>query len=545
MFICKKTYYDYLNDIEEQNEQDCYSTLKNKVNKKLQHLANMNYEVLKNEFVGVKLKGIKDDVLSSFKICSDEFLKITKLVSSNSDNLQRMFLNAVYSSVFNITLSESIFLTSYEKKGITYGVLRTLVYLRNGQCSVKQFLGWQMEIKDPENAQKIDFDIFEVLGIYKRYIINPEYIDNLIMIHRYTCDVWKNGAKHLYFYTLHNQEHAIDLVKNIVKLVKIFRYLKISSYDYYILFIACYLHDMSMVGIASENDFLLDRDDSEKITTELDIKWNKSKSMGERKKVAVEAYRQVDSFFEKKIRSMHAKDSAEEIRTRSDLNFLEPGVRESVADVVECHMMDVEDIYFIKGEAKNRLISSKFNQILLRLADLLDMSEHRISKPFLNHNIDNMSTESAFHWISHLLTVGYDFSVKYSGDSTNDAVLGSVTETIILSIFVKLSQFSKYETKHCTCCSIMEDSIKGSEFELKMNDKGSACNSEKCNFLCRWFNEKNAYLVSELQALESYLRRVPLVERFSNTKIRIKVIVSNPTNLASEQFEIIKHKIKD
>ena len=73
------------------------------------------------------------------------------------------------------------------------------------------------------------------------------------------------------FYTLHNQEHAVDLIKNIIKIIKIFSYLKITKYDYYLLFIACYLHDISMVRIASENDFLLDKGDSEKLTTLLDV----------------------------------------------------------------------------------------------------------------------------------------------------------------------------------------------------------------------------------------------------------------------------------
>lgn len=45
------------------------------------------------------------------------------------------------------------------------------------------------------------------------------------------------------FNTLHNQEHAVDLVKNIIKIVKVFSYFKISNYDFYALFIACYLHD--------------------------------------------------------------------------------------------------------------------------------------------------------------------------------------------------------------------------------------------------------------------------------------------------------------
>lgn len=35
----------------------------------------------------------------------------------------------------------------------------------------------------------------------------------------------------------------MDLVKNIIKIVKVFSYFEISNYDFYALFIACYLHD--------------------------------------------------------------------------------------------------------------------------------------------------------------------------------------------------------------------------------------------------------------------------------------------------------------
>lgn len=53
-----------------------------------------------------------------------------------------------------------------------------------------------------------------VLEIYHSFVKDPVSIDKLIITHKYTCDVWKNGSKHLYFYTLHNQEHAIVLIQN-------------------------------------------------------------------------------------------------------------------------------------------------------------------------------------------------------------------------------------------------------------------------------------------------------------------------------------------
>lgn len=542
-----KMYQDYLDDIEVRNVPDYYATLNKQTNRKMIHYANLHSKVLKNEFSGVRLKGFKDNVLSSYGICTDAFIDICKIVNMNSNRLQRMFLNAVYSKVFKVNLSEDVVLSSYDKKGITYGELRILVFLRNKNCDIQQFFKWKMEVMSADNLKKVDYNVFEVLGAYKRYVKSPKNIDDLIMIHKYTCDVWKNGAKHLYFYTLHNQEHAVDLVKNIIKIVKSFSYLKITSYDYYILFIACYLHDISMVRIASANDFLLDTGDSGKIVTELDKRWSDSKNTGETKSAIVEAYKAVDRFFEDKIRSKHAIESAEEIRRRNELDFLESSVRESVAEIAESHMMDVKDIYFLKGNAKQKLISYKFDKILLRVADLLDISEHRVSKPILNHNIDNMSSLSAFHWVSHLLTEGYELKSDYikneNGIKTENLSPGSITEKVTLSIFVNLSQFSKTEACGCKCGQINEDTISSDGFEIELLEDNVSCSSTKCNFLCRWFNNKNYYLVEEMQALEAYLSRVPKTERFYNTKIVIKVIVSNPTDISDEQFEILKKRI--
>lgn len=265
------------------------------------------------------------------------------------------------------------------------------------------------------------------------------------------------------------------------------------------------------------------------------------------KKTIIETYKAVDNFFENKIRSKHAKDSAEEIRRRKELEFLDASVRENVAEIAESHMMDTKDIYYLKGDAKSRLISYKFDKILLRLADLLDMSEHRVSKPILNHNIGNMSLESAFHWVSHLLTEGYTLISSYDieGDARMQSNLspGSIRETIVLSVYVNMSQFSKMDSKHCNSGRINEEMLCNNSFVIELLGEGENCSSEKCNFLCRWFNDKNIYLVQEMQALEAYLSRVPLTERFYNTKILIKVVVKNPTDISDEQFEILKKKI--
>lgn len=547
----KRMYYDNLNELKSFLPiSDKYFMITKKIKPKLFRFTNMNNETMKREFSGVILNGLDTkELLKSFNILTERYLNISRIVNNNSDRLKRIFLNAIYSTIFKFCTSDDFCLNFYDKKSISYGEVRILTYLRNENCNIDKFLKWDFDFFSKDNMQNVDYAIFEVIGIFKKYIKLPEQIDDLILVHKYTCDVWKNGAKHLYFYTLHNQEHAVDLIKNIVKLTKIFSYLKITSYDYYLLFISCYLHDISMVRIASQNDFLLDNDEADRITTKLDMDWSKCKNTNETKKVIVNTYKEIDNFFENKIRSTHAFDSAQEIRLRDELNFLENSVRENVSEISEGHMLDVRDIYYLKGEGKNKLVSIKFDKILLRLADLLDMSERRVSKPILNHNIDNMSKISAFHWVSHLLTENYSFDTKYeyiNNSNRNDTVLspGNITETIILSIYVSLSQLSKMQESSCKYGKIVDSTVDSTGFEIELPEK-DVCKSSKCNFLCKWFNEKNYYLIQEMNELQSYLSRVPINDRFYNTKIKIRVVISNPTKLPDEQFEILKNKINN
>lgn len=542
----RREYEDYLKGKDLQEELDCYLTLKKHLNKKMFRFTNLNMETLKKEFQGLRLIGIKEDILSSYEICSEKFIECARFVLNNSFRLQRMFLNALYSKIFKVDISDNVVLNSYDKKGITYGEVRTLVYLRNSQFNLSYFMNWNMHLLEGENAQNVDYTLFEVLGAYKKYVNDPENIDKLILTHKYTCDVWKNGAKHLYFYTLHNQEHAVDLIKNIIKIVKTVSYIKITYYDYYLLFLSCYLHDISMVRIASKNDFILDKEESDMIVTSAELALKKCNNSSEVKHIIYEIYKSVDDFFEKKIRSGHGIESASEIRKQNDLNFLEPSVREAVAEIAESHMQDAREIYYMKGDAKLKLVSYKFDKILLRFADLLDMSERRVSQPILNHNMDNISELSAFHWVSHLLTEGYELVSDYICEEKDDILMpGNIMEQITLTIFVKLSQLSKYASNACDYGSIVEESISKNGFSIELNKESKWCESYKCNFLCRWFNEKNKFLLMEMQALEEYLNRVPVTERFYNTKIIIKVDISNPTTISDEQFEILKKQIEN
>lgn len=521
-----------------------YNSLDKATQKLMVRYSNMHRRIVKDEFDGVRLKELTPDILDSFNLCTKNYVKISRIVNANTQELKRRVLNAIYSRIYKIRLSDELVLNVFDKKGIQFGCLRALTYLRNKRCNIEEFFQTNIDLTDSENLKTVDYTIFEVLEAFRTFVHSPERIDKLIQIHRYTCDVWKNGAKHLYFYTLHNQEHAVDLVKNIIKIVKTISYIKISDYDYYLLFIACYLHDISMVRIPTKNEFLLDNQEAEEITYQFQKDLKKKSDFNSIKNNLISIYQKIDEFYEIKVRSQHAKDSAKEIRMNKDLDFLEPAIRETVADVAESHMSDTRDIYFTKSDAKEHLLSYKFDKILLRFADLLDMSEYRISRPILNHNIDNMSQVSAFHWISHLLTEDYVLTTKY--DTTpyinkNFLSPGNILEEMHLTIFVKMSQMSKVESsKKCRYACIDSTQINPTGFKLSFD---RPCNSKECNFLCRWFTIKNKYLVQEMNALEAYLNRIPKTERFFTSKIILEVVISNDTILDDNKFNVIEKEI--
>ena len=122
-----------------------------------------------------------------------------------------------------------------------YFELRILVYLRTNNFKIEEFASIVEEISNSNNTSqyfhKVDLQLLEALPIFKSYIKDPVKVDKLIKVHQYVSSLWKNGSKYLHFYTLHNEEHSLELIKQCIKITKTIDYLKLKSDDYYILFL--------------------------------------------------------------------------------------------------------------------------------------------------------------------------------------------------------------------------------------------------------------------------------------------------------------------
>ena len=458
--------------------------------------------------------------------------KYFSLIDKMSFNIKRMLLNCIFSKLFSVEISDKKIIQKSNNKIINVIEFRILMYLRNSKFDYNEFI-ILLKNNNLQEIRKLDFSIYEVIDYFFKYIKNPILIDKLINIHQFTSEYWKNGSKYLYFYTQHNQEHATNLINNCIRVINSIGYFKISYRDYYLTFCSCYLHDISMVLYPDKNKILYEEDVKYNMSInnlkENILKFNEKNELDleKWKSIFLEINKELENIFESKIRSSHGNKSAEFIRSSSELNFLEFSDREIIAEISEAHIYNPREIYNLKSIAQKSLLSKKFDKVILRLSDILDIGEERISNVFLKNNINNMNEESQFQWLSHYLILGYFIDTKYNIDkqktssSSLDSYLKnrSIQENIVININVRYNQLMKVEKIH-KCNKSRLSKVCKEYIEIKIGDTICDC-QEECNFMCKWIHIKNEYMFEEFYELQKYLLNT--TDNYFKTNITIKV----------------------
>ncbi|WZL80745.1 reverse transcriptase domain-containing protein [Vallitaleaceae bacterium 9-2] len=482
-----------------------------------------------------------------------EFIEPIMYWTKRSRYLLKLVYNAYVSLILGIELNDNFFISRKTKRLLNYYELRIVLVVRNVNVDFELLVKILNEYLDEYKLNKskfrtIDYSIFEALYYFRTFVKESKNIDDLILIHKYTAELWENGSKYMHFYTLHNQSHAIELIESTNSILKSIDYLKISKLDYYILYAACYLHDISMVLYPNYDKFYdPEWNDVNKIIDAHLKKLNQSTSMIsdqyiKMKESVLEIYKNIEGLFEAEVRDKHAYNSAKFIRKSNDLNFINAGIIDHIADVSYGHGMDSRNIYHLKSNASDRRISLKFMMILLRLADLLDMNENRVSLPIFYNNKKNMSVVSRFHWISHLITGSYMFKNDYQlNEKENSSYLRpkAIKETITLVIDININQLTTVEVGEEDKCSYvgMENYTGNNEVVLDIKSNQEQCNQKKCNFICKWFNTKNKWLINELSSLQVYLNDV---QSYFDTSFEVKLVLRDTTILRPEDFDDLK-----
>lgn len=485
---------------------------------------------------------------------------MVKFVKATSDEYNRKIINAYFSELMSIRPSDDLIFTKSNSRKINYTELRTLAYLRNKLFNLHNFIDFSSKIDkdDVSNQMAIDMGLLSALAIFISYVKDPSRVDALILTHRITKGLWSNGSKFLHAYTLHNEEHAVTLINKSIDLTNRIDYFSLKDFDYFILFLSCYLHDISMVihpdlfELSSINslscyDFISDkmREMHEAVQKygKLEIRDGGNARIKEAGTFIVTLFNEIYNYFENEVRSKHAKVSASFILDRegSLFGYLEPSILSYVAKVSKSHGADVCDVYGIKSRAKDDLISLKYLMLLIRLADLQDVANDRVNYYLLRQNITNLSLTSRFHWISHLITdkieVDADYKVKDQKEG-KEVDEKSILEIIDLNLYLNFRQQTETEKKMgCKGC-ICKPSENKIQIEIKGNTKPVNVCNKQCTVLCYWMMKKHDYLVEELKALYDYLNTVN--NSLFESQINLNFIFQKEIGLDADMFSDIQ-----
>ncbi|MDO5525069.1 MAG: hypothetical protein Q4F85_03185 [Prevotella sp.] len=498
---------------------------------------------------------------SIFKMRKQGFDRIsfTKFVMKASAEYQRKILNVYFSGIMDVFPSDTLSFSKTNARRFRYTELRILSYLRNKNFELEQFEEFIEHIneKDISNQMGIDIGLLEVLNIFIKNVRNPAWVDSLIMTHRLTKGLWYNGSKFLNSYTLHNEEHAVTLISKSLELTNRIDYFMLKDVDFYILFLACYLHDISMVihpdlgRLSSENgqnlvliaDLMTQMQEEVNKFANVDITDKKNSRYKDAGNFLIQVFNDIYGYFEALVRDNHAKDSAQFIRDRSKslLNYLEPTLLSFVARVSESHGYDVMDVYGLKSRAKDDTISLKYLMILIRLADLLDVANDRVNYHLLRQNLKNLSTTSKFHWISHLVTDKIVLNTDYISDDNVEMSDKPITEVIKIELYLNVKQLTAAKNaKKCEGCELKKGAEKDCLW-VRINgglDSTVECSEDACTVLCRWMMRKHDWLIKELIALNNYLYSVN--NSLFKTNINFIIRYRDEMRLDADMFDSVQ-----
>ena len=508
---------------------------------------------------------VKESGVNIFKIIEEGFEAklFTRFVMIASTEYKRRILNVFYSEIIGVLPSDALTFTKLSSRKLHYTELRIMARLRNRNFDMEEFETFVNHIddKDVSNRMIIDLGLLDVLNRFITQVKRPEWVDDLIVTHRLIKGLWYNGSKFLNSYTLHNEEHAVTLINKSLELINRIDYFTLKDVDYYVLFLACYLHDISMVihpdlgGLSSakgKNEILIselmaDMKERTKNFFKIDLDDRKNSRIKEAGTFIVGVFNKVYEYFENEVRLNHAHDSAKFIRERSNtlLSYLEPTLLSFVADVSESHGNDVWDVYGLKSRAKEDTVSLKYLMMLIRLADLMDVANDRINYHLLRQNLMHLSPTSKFHWISHLVTDRMELRTTYEIPKKEGGELKEkrITETINFDLhlnFQQLTTIANAQKCECRKCSLNNHCI-----TIQIYSSGKPykrCNENSCTILCLWMIKKHEWLIQELTALNEYLFSVDNL--MFKTRINLNIYYRNDLKLDPDMFDSVREYLE-
>jgi Reverse transcriptase (RNA-dependent DNA polymerase) len=426
--------------------------------------------------------------------------------------------------------------------GLQSWQFRIVNYLLNGKFTLSSFVEFVLEVlkkqEQFEIINSVDANQLKLVHLVRHYVPELELQDKFIQVIHFVENSWKNGAKECNFYTLHNHEHGTYLVW---KLHEIFEKSGFSIYlnskEAFRLFTACFLHDIGMLSSPTKQRlFNKNEKDVQYLMTEISSVVEVASSISNEKNILelpyiYEIYSQVEQFRESIVRNEHPFVSERELVGDYPKLSLSVAERRDIGVISAAHGEIKSNVNYISevlhdGKHPIRL---KLLSLLLRLADLCDVTKERVKKEILERNYDRMGKVSVSHWIKHL---SVENLIIESIEADN------ILKPVVININIEHNYLpsgnvdkDKLKKKCGLKCKIIEkdEDVDGKEHSLfrtgktiipENNSEFKYFDEDNCGITCAFINDAYKWFYAELIYLNMYFKQKNINVRFDLNIIR-------------------------
>ncbi|RVT65301.1 RNA-directed DNA polymerase [Niallia taxi] len=445
-----------------------------------------------------------------------------------SNKIWRESFIKLFEVLFEIDLQSGINIFNKSKK-INIWQYRILRKLFHNRFNIQEFVSFILEAINGEgNNIELSFEQFQLEKTLNHYIKDFKSLDNLFLISVFVENSWKNGAKECNFYTLHNHEHARYLISNIHEIFMRSDFsIYLNSKEAFRLFAACFLHDLGMLS-SPDSKRLVDytKPDVTNLISNIgkiiNNPFSKEKGIdGNHLKLPYiyDIHTEVEKIREGIVRKEHPNVSERELVSDYPTLPLTVAERRDIGIISAAHgelKSNVSKINEVLHDG-NHPIRLKLLSLLLRLADLSDVSRERVRQEILERNFKRMDDISIFHWIKHLSVNSLEIKTIRNEDIKEPVI-------VQLSIIHNYLPTGKIESERLKnrcgqmCKLNLEDdgltggALKGFFEEGKNYIAEANCDfkyfdGDNCNLTCAFVNESYNWFFAEIVYLNMYLKQ--------------------------------------
>lgn len=323
-------------------------------------------------------------------------------------------------------------------------------------------------------------DIMENNFIPKLWKENVECVDGLLKLYLIVKRLWGQGSRNLYFYTLHNHEHANVLLTNFEKFIKsqIWK-LSLSQTEILYVYITFILHDIGMLWIESTEILNKDEQTLKKIIEEyyLALKHENIECYKEickkRSKAILSKHREVlkvsPVILQQSEETIEIKASEIEIIYTSEIETFTRDLHGllsvkliqndtlGITKIIKKMKLDINIIYsliFGHAELGKNIVFKEYEGVdivklnkIIQLIDVTDVTNSRVNSEFYKTFEKEIPLASKKAYDKHLNVT--DFNIETSDE--NQEVLFRIecvnAETEINPLEKQVENFNKYLTE--------------------------------------------------------------------------------------------------